>query len=81
MKTKININIEMEPLEMELSEPIVRMLAHAYRYGLWGSFMEKYGEEIEDEGSVSWYEDEFDKFFWEVCDADDELTRWRKEKK
>ena len=66
----------MKYTEIELTEPIVRMLAHAYRQrDMWDKFMEDHYEEIEDEGSISWYDDEYNNFFTTICDLDEELSK------
>lgn len=64
----------MKTITIELTEPMIKMLAHAYREGkIWKDFMEDHYDEIEDEGSVSWYDDEYNRFFTEVCDEDESL--------
>jgi len=70
----------MKYTEIELTEPIVKMLAHAYRTNdrskdIYLNFMNKYYDEIEAEGSISWYEDEYDNFFYTICDLDEELNK------
>lgn len=67
----------MKYTEIELTEPMVRMLAHAYRQrqDIWANFMEDHYEEIEAEGSVSWYDDEYNNFFSIICDLDEELSK------
>tara|TARA_R110000868_G_scaffold113675_2_gene304886 strand:- start:3965 stop:4213 length:249 start_codon:yes stop_codon:yes gene_type:complete len=64
-----------------LTEPMVRMLAFAYRNQkdvIWGEFMDTYMDGIDDEGSLSWYDDEYNSFFTEICDLDESLPKLKK---
>jgi len=67
----------MKKREIELTEPIVKMLAHAYRQrnDIWHNFMEDHAEEVYEEGSESWYDDEYNNFFSIICDLDEELKK------
>ena len=66
----------MKYTEIELTEPIVKMLAHAYRTGeIYHNFMDDNYVQVEDEGSLSWYDDEYNNFFTIICDLDEELTK------
>lgn len=64
----------MKDYTITLTEAQVRMLAHAIRNNMYDNFMEDHGEAIEDEGSVSWYDDEFTNLANDICTWDEELT-------
>lgn len=57
---------------IELSEPQIKMLASMYRDFDFGLFIDM-NPEIEEEGSISWYSDELDNLFNDICDWDEEL--------
>ena len=68
----------MKNYTIELSEPQIKMLASMYRDFDFGDFIEK-NPEIEDEGNITWYSDELDNLFNEICDWDEELKTNRPE--
>ena len=68
----------MENRTIELTEPQIKMLASMYRDFDFGDFIEK-NPEIEDEGNITWYSDELDNLFNEICDWDEELKTNRPE--
>lgn len=64
----------MKNYTIELTEPQIKMLASMYRDFDFGDFLEK-NPEIDEEGSVSWYSDELDTLFTDICDWDEELNK------
>ena len=65
----------MKNYTIELTEPQIKMLASMYRdFDVLGDFIEK-NPEIQEEGSYSWYSDELDNLFNDICDWDEELKK------
>ncbi|MDH5647510.1 MAG: hypothetical protein OEZ01_15985 [Candidatus Heimdallarchaeota archaeon] len=70
-----------ETIEMELSVPMIKMLAHAYyqcknrEADFYSSFMDLHGEALDEQGDMSWYDDEFNEFFSTICDLDAIITK------
>ena len=62
----------MKNYTIELSEPQIKMLASMYRDFDFDDFIEK-NPEIEEEGSVSWYDDELGNLFNDIYVWDEEL--------
>jgi len=66
----------MKNYDIELTEPQIRMLASMYRdFNFW-NFIEK-NPDIEEEESITWYSDELDSVFNDICDWDEELKQKR----
>lgn len=62
----------MKNYTIELSEPQIKMLASMYHSFCFSDFIER-NPEIEEEGSVGWYDDELGNLFNDICDWDEEL--------
>ena len=76
----------MKTYTIELTEPIIHILASAFGNNddIYHNFMnEVINEEgdtmydrMTDEGNVSWYEDEYNKFFGEILDKAKQEEIW-----